>query len=339
MELRPSPEESQALARVWESQSRAEGPALDFTGPRWPAAWCRGSEPASSAAEVSGLLREALGWPEWVRLYAKPALAVVAAARLAVARGLPKGVLWVAPGTGAPLEPPSGPPGVAVLRGDWAPDRGAMLWAQEEIRERGLLYVLDESATAFRLAPGGARERFGLEPDLALYGPALAGGRPFAALAGRGPAPDPGPEPATEALAAAASLIPRAARSDTAERIAELGRLLFLGLDYFTRRAGLSDEVAWEGPSALPRLKGRRLWAFIELAREEGLGLQPLVFLDPSLEPRQVPERLWPRLARAAARLKVLPEGEKAPLGWRDAAETATCARVADILAGLETES
>ncbi len=339
MEPRPSPEESRALARVWKNQARPQGPPLDFTGPRWPESWAGPGDAAPSPREVAELLREALGWPEWVRLYAKPALAVVAAARLAAARGLPKGVLWVAPGTGAPLEPPSGPPGVAVLRGDWAPDTGAMLWAQEEIQGQGMLYLLDESATAFRLAPGGAREYFGLEPELALYGPALAGGLPFAALAGCGPAPEPGPEPPAEALAAAAGLIPRAARSETAERIAELGRLLSLGLDYFTRRAGLWEELGWEGPAALPRLKGRRLWAFIELAREEGLGLQPLVFLDPQLSPQEVPDRLWARLARAAARLKVLPEGDKAPLGWRDAARTASCTRVADLLAGLEGES
>jgi glutamate-1-semialdehyde 2,1-aminomutase len=45
--------------------------------------------------------------------------------------------------------------------------------------------VFDEIVTGFRLAPGGAQERFGVLPDLTTLGKALAGGLPLAALAGR----------------------------------------------------------------------------------------------------------------------------------------------------------
>ncbi|HLT20328.1 MAG TPA: aminotransferase class III-fold pyridoxal phosphate-dependent enzyme [Thermomicrobiales bacterium] len=49
----------------------------------------------------------------------------------------------------------------------------------------GALLILDEVITGFRLAPGGAQERFGVTADLATYGKALAGGFPNSAVAGR----------------------------------------------------------------------------------------------------------------------------------------------------------
>jgi hypothetical protein len=325
MSSEPRPEERAALEQCWSSQQAATGPRVDFVSPAWPADW---AAPRASARETAQALAQALGWAGWVRLYPKPSLAVVAAARLAKAQGRGSGVLWMAPGTGRPLEPPQGEPGVAVLRGDWAPDAAAMAEAQAQARDQGLLLVADESVTGFRLAAGGAVGAFGLEPDVALFGPALAAGRGFAALAGKGEAPpEPAQAPDDQALAAAAGIIATASQPWVQPRLEELGRLLAVGLDFFRRRTGQEENIAWEGPPAMPRLFGRRLWAFVELAREEGLALGPLALPDPLLEPGEAPGLLWPRLARACARLRVLPEGEKAPLGWRDAAEARGCSQ------------
>lgn len=49
----------------------------------------------------------------------------------------------------------------------------------------GVVLILDEVISGFRLAPGGGAQYFGVVPDLATYGKALAGGWPVAALAGR----------------------------------------------------------------------------------------------------------------------------------------------------------
>jgi glutamate-1-semialdehyde 2,1-aminomutase len=49
----------------------------------------------------------------------------------------------------------------------------------------GAVLVFDEIKTAFRLAVGGAAERYGVHPDLACLGKALANGFPLAALGGR----------------------------------------------------------------------------------------------------------------------------------------------------------
>ena len=53
-------------------------------------------------------------------------------------------------------------------------------------REHGALIVFDEVISGFRLAPGGAQERYGAVPDLACFGKALGNGMPISALAGKG---------------------------------------------------------------------------------------------------------------------------------------------------------
>ena len=49
----------------------------------------------------------------------------------------------------------------------------------------GAVLVFDEIKTAFRLAVGGAAERYGVRPDLAVVGKALANGFPLAVVGGR----------------------------------------------------------------------------------------------------------------------------------------------------------
>lgn len=50
--------------------------------------------------------------------------------------------------------------------------------------ELGIVLIFDELLTGFRLGPGGARERYGITPDLATYGKAMANGYPMAAVEG-----------------------------------------------------------------------------------------------------------------------------------------------------------
>ena len=49
----------------------------------------------------------------------------------------------------------------------------------------GALLVFDEVITGFRVARGGAQERFGVEPDLTVLGKIVGGGLPLAAFGGR----------------------------------------------------------------------------------------------------------------------------------------------------------
>jgi glutamate-1-semialdehyde 2,1-aminomutase len=51
--------------------------------------------------------------------------------------------------------------------------------------ERGIVLILDEVMTGFRLARGGAQEYFGVAADLVTYGKTLGGGLPVGVLCGR----------------------------------------------------------------------------------------------------------------------------------------------------------
>src|SRR5271156_1197058 len=52
-------------------------------------------------------------------------------------------------------------------------------------RENGALVIFDEVITGFRIAPGGAQSYYGVTPDIATLGKAMAGGLALSAIAGR----------------------------------------------------------------------------------------------------------------------------------------------------------
>jgi glutamate-1-semialdehyde 2,1-aminomutase len=68
--------------------------------------------------------------------------------------------------------------------GSIAPLHGYLEGVRDLCSSRGILLIFDEVITGFRLALGGAAERFGVIPDLAVYGKAMAGGWPVAAVVG-----------------------------------------------------------------------------------------------------------------------------------------------------------
>ena len=55
----------------------------------------------------------------------------------------------------------------------------------ELAHRRGALVIFDEIITGFRMAMGGAQEHFGVTPDLAAFGKAMANGFPISAVVGR----------------------------------------------------------------------------------------------------------------------------------------------------------
>ncbi|MCB0964626.1 MAG: aminotransferase class III-fold pyridoxal phosphate-dependent enzyme, partial [Acidimicrobiales bacterium] len=68
--------------------------------------------------------------------------------------------------------------------GATVPPPGYLQGLVDACREAGVVSVFDEVITGFRLAPGGARERYGVQPDLSCYGKALGNGMPVAAVGG-----------------------------------------------------------------------------------------------------------------------------------------------------------
>ena len=66
------------------------------------------------------------------------------------------------------------------------PPRPGFLEAlRAETAKRGIILIFDEVVTGFRLAYGGAQERYGVVPDLCTVGKIVGGGFPLAAVAGR----------------------------------------------------------------------------------------------------------------------------------------------------------
>ncbi|HKT06653.1 MAG TPA: glutamate-1-semialdehyde 2,1-aminomutase [Gemmatimonadaceae bacterium] len=66
-----------------------------------------------------------------------------------------------------------------------APDAAFLPALRRIADETGALLIFDEVMTGFRIAPGGARERFGVTPDLTTLGKVIGGGLPAAAYGGR----------------------------------------------------------------------------------------------------------------------------------------------------------
>jgi glutamate-1-semialdehyde 2,1-aminomutase len=64
------------------------------------------------------------------------------------------------------------------------PEPGFLPAIREVTRKHGIVLVFDEIVTGFRIAWGGAQERYGVVPDLACYGKAVSGGFPMAAIVG-----------------------------------------------------------------------------------------------------------------------------------------------------------
>ncbi|CDN11034.1 Glutamate-1-semialdehyde aminotransferase [Richelia intracellularis] len=66
------------------------------------------------------------------------------------------------------------------------PDAGFLEGLRELTQEHGALLVFDEVMTGFRIAYGGAQEKFGVTPDLTTLGKIIGGGLPVGAYGGRG---------------------------------------------------------------------------------------------------------------------------------------------------------
>ncbi len=77
------------------------------------------------------------------------------------------------------VEPVVGNSGVLI------PEEGFLEGLADLAKASGSLLIFDEVMTGFRLAGGGAQERFGIRPDLTTLGKIIGGGLPCAAYGGR----------------------------------------------------------------------------------------------------------------------------------------------------------
>ncbi|WP_158578638.1 aspartate aminotransferase family protein [Spongiactinospora rosea] len=126
--------------------------------------------------------------------------------------------------------------------------------------ELGIVLIFDELLTGFRLAPGGARQVYGIVPDLTTYGKALANGYPIAAVEGSAElmaTTDPsagGPvgwvgtyNGHGTAVAATAAALPLLADGTAQGYLDKLGERLRDGFDELARRHGIPVVLAGAG--------------------------------------------------------------------------------------------
>jgi len=86
----------------------------------------------------------------------------------------------------------SSPPTAAVIlepiaanMGVVPPHDGYLARVRELTRDAGALLIFDEVISGFRVAPGGAQERYGVQPDITCLGKIIGGGLPVGAVGGR----------------------------------------------------------------------------------------------------------------------------------------------------------
>ena len=65
------------------------------------------------------------------------------------------------------------------------PAAGFLQALREECTRHGAVLIFDEVMTGFRVASGGAQQRFGIRPDLTTLGKVIGGGMPVGAFGGR----------------------------------------------------------------------------------------------------------------------------------------------------------
>ncbi len=143
------------------------------------------------------------------------------------------------------LEPVPGNAGV------YLPKPGYLESLREITRANGALLIFDEVMTGFRVAMGGAQERFGIVPDLSCFGKVIGGGLPVGAFGGRadimdclapvGPVYQAGTLSGNPvAMAAGIAALEELAATDAYPKLEQLGGMLEAGMKDTAKSAGVS---------------------------------------------------------------------------------------------------
>ncbi len=145
--------------------------------------------------------------------------------------------------------------GVPANAGLYLPKPGYYELLTKLCREHGAVFILDEVMTGFRLAKGGAQERFGLTPDLSCFGKIIGAGLPVGAFGGRtdimdylaplGPVYQAGTLSGNPlAMAAGLAALEALEATDAYRTLESLGLQLEAGMIDAARAAGLP--VTWQ---------------------------------------------------------------------------------------------
>jgi glutamate-1-semialdehyde 2,1-aminomutase len=141
-------------------------------------------------------------------------------------------------------------PGNAGL---YLPRPGFLEFLSKSATANGALLIFDEVMTGFRLAPGGAQQKYGITPDLSCFGKIIGGGLPVGAFGGRADAMDclaplgPVYQAGTLsgnplAMAAGIAALEELKSCNAYARLEELGARLEAGMRDAARAAGIPTQ-------------------------------------------------------------------------------------------------
>lgn len=133
------------------------------------------------------------------------------------------------------------------------PVEGYLEGVREVCTDTGTVLIFDEVITGFRVAPGGAQEYFGVTPDLATFGKAIANGFPVSCLAGRGDLMDMlvagvmhggtyNAQPAS--MAAVIATLTELGKEETFDVLNARGNRLMEGIEHALKDADIQARVA-----------------------------------------------------------------------------------------------
>ena len=133
------------------------------------------------------------------------------------------------------------------------PGEGYLEGVRQACTDSGTILIFDEVITGFRVAPGGAQQYFGVTPDLAAFGKAIANGFPVSCLAGRADLMDLvitggvmhggtyNAQPAS--MAAVVATLIELAQPETMDRLNAQGRRLMHGIRQALAEADIQARV------------------------------------------------------------------------------------------------
>jgi len=138
------------------------------------------------------------------------------------------------------------------------PKEGYLRGVQETCNRNGIVWIFDEIITGFRLGLSGAQGYFGITPDLATFGKAMAGGFPISCLAGKrelmeliaqGKVNHSGTfNSNVMAMAAALATLSELENSGIYDRLYGLGLRLVEGLREVVGEMGIETHIEGPGP-------------------------------------------------------------------------------------------
>jgi glutamate-1-semialdehyde aminotransferase len=265
-----------------------------------------GSLAPTLEAEVAEQLATVIPCAESVRFFKTGAEAVAAAVRIARVHTGRENVItcgyhgwldWCQSGAGVPQDVVAlrraipfndmtalesamaehGPVAAVVIEPviDGPPDEAWLGAVRDQSSRAGAVLVFDEVKTAFRIALGGAAERYHVTPDLAAVGKALGNGFPIAAVCGPAGLMNAATETlisstlATESvsLAAARAVIQTYQETDVVAHLDTVGRRFYEGL----------ERLARSHPSHIAAVRGLPQMCHLQFASEEDSGCVALL--------------------------------------------------------------